>query len=149
VMPGDTPFQVQLPPTAAAAAQPGGEPARPANNDPWYTALWHTIADAPHLPPAAGPPLPAPGVPGPAGGPPPPPPPPARRCPRRACPAPQAPPRRPRRSPPVVDRADLEAVGRQLGREPRGVLEIAYRCPKGEPGVGKTAPKLADGTPVP
>jgi uncharacterized protein len=49
----------------------------------------------------------------------------------------------------VVDRADLEAVARQLGREPRGVLEIAYRCPNGEPGVVKTAPKLADGTPFP
>jgi hypothetical protein len=49
----------------------------------------------------------------------------------------------------VVDRADLEAVARQLGREPRGVLEIAYRCPNGEPGVVKTAPRLPDGTPFP
>jgi hypothetical protein len=49
----------------------------------------------------------------------------------------------------VVDRADLEAIARQLGREPRGVLEIAYRCPNGEPGVVKTAPKLPDGTPFP
>lgn len=49
----------------------------------------------------------------------------------------------------MVERADLEAVARQLGREPRGVLEIAYRCPNGEPGVVKTAPKLADGTPFP
>lgn len=49
----------------------------------------------------------------------------------------------------MVDRADLEAVARQLGREPRGVLEIAYRCPSGEPGVVKTAPRLADGTPFP
>ena len=38
---------------------------------------------------------------------------------------------------------------RQLGREPRGVLQIAYRCPNGEPGVVKTAPKLPDGTPFP
>jgi cell division protein FtsB len=53
VMPGDIPFQVQLPPTAAASAQPGAETTKPANNDPWYTSLWHTIADAPHLPPAA------------------------------------------------------------------------------------------------
>ena len=53
VMPGDTPFQVQLPPTAAVSPQPGAETAKPASNDPWYTALWHTIADAPHLPPAA------------------------------------------------------------------------------------------------
>src|SRR4051794_41844834 len=50
---------------------------------------------------------------------------------------------------PVVDQADLGAVARQLGREPRGVLEIAYRCPNGEPGVVKTAPKLPDGTPFP
>jgi uncharacterized protein len=49
----------------------------------------------------------------------------------------------------VVDPADLEAVARQLGREPRGVLEIAYRCPNGEPAVVKTAPKLPDGTPFP
>jgi hypothetical protein len=49
----------------------------------------------------------------------------------------------------VVDRADLETVARQLGREPRGVLEIAYRCPNGEPGVVKTAPKLPDGTRFP
>ena len=50
---------------------------------------------------------------------------------------------------PVVEPADLEAVARQLGREPRGVLEIAYRCPNGEPGVVKTAPRLPDGTPFP
>jgi uncharacterized protein len=49
----------------------------------------------------------------------------------------------------VVDPVDLEAVTRQLGREPRGVLEIAYRCPNGEPGVVKTAPRLPDGTPFP
>lgn len=50
---------------------------------------------------------------------------------------------------PVVDAADLEAVAAQLGREPRGVLEIAYRCPNGEPGVVMTAPRLPDGTPFP
>jgi cell division protein FtsB len=60
VMPGDIPFQVQLPPTAAAPPQPGADPAKPARNDPWYTALWHTIADAPHLPPAPAPPPDAP-----------------------------------------------------------------------------------------
>lgn len=49
----------------------------------------------------------------------------------------------------MVERADLDAVARQLGREPRGVLDIAYRCPNGEPGVVKTAPKLSDGTPFP
>ena len=68
VMPGDIPFQVQLPPTAAVSPQPGADTAKPANNDPWYTSLWHTIADSPHLPPAnppASPPPPA--VPGPPG----------------------------------------------------------------------------------
>ena len=49
----------------------------------------------------------------------------------------------------MVDPADLEAVARQLGRLPRGVLAIAYRCPNGEPAVVKTAPRLADGTPFP
>ncbi len=58
VMPGDIPFQVQLPPSAEASPEPGSQTAKPANSDPWYTSLWHTIADAPHLPPAA--PNPAP-----------------------------------------------------------------------------------------
>jgi cell division protein FtsB len=59
VKPGDIPFQVQLPATATVSPQPGSETAKPASNDPWYTSLWHTIADAPHLPPAAPPPPPA------------------------------------------------------------------------------------------
>jgi cell division protein FtsB len=64
VKPGDIPFQVQLPPTAATP-QPGSDTAKPASSDPWYTSLWHTIADAPHLPPAnVPPPSPAPGEPG-------------------------------------------------------------------------------------
>jgi hypothetical protein len=49
----------------------------------------------------------------------------------------------------VVDPDDLAAVARQLGREPRGVLAVAYRCPNGEPAVVKTAPRLSDGTPFP
>lgn len=49
----------------------------------------------------------------------------------------------------MVEPTDLEVVARQLGREPRGVLEIAYRCPDGDPAVVKTAPKLPDGTPFP
>jgi cell division protein FtsB len=65
VRPGDIPFQVQLPATAAST-QPGSDTAKPASSDPWYTALWHTIADAPHLPPANVPP-PAPGESGPSG----------------------------------------------------------------------------------
>ena len=49
----------------------------------------------------------------------------------------------------MVDAKDLDAVAQQLGREPRGVLEIAYRCPNGQPAVVKTAPRLPDGTPFP
>ncbi|MEE6179289.1 FtsB family cell division protein [Mycobacterium sp. 050134] len=68
VMPGDIPFQVQLPPTAAVPSQPGSETGKPAKNEPWYTALWHTVADAPHLPPAAPSEAPAaPAAPTPAG----------------------------------------------------------------------------------
>lgn len=71
VMPGDTPYQVQLPPTAAVPAEPG-VPGAPGSTvpagQPWYTSLWHTIADQPHgvtpavppAPPPAGPPLPPP-----------------------------------------------------------------------------------------
>ncbi|RJO75870.1 DUF501 domain-containing protein [Nocardia panacis] len=44
---------------------------------------------------------------------------------------------------------DLETVAAQLGREPRGVLAIAYRTPDGVPAVVKTAPRLPDGTPFP
>lgn len=44
---------------------------------------------------------------------------------------------------------DLEIVRTQLGRTPRGVLEISYRTPDGQPAVVKTAPKLDDGTPFP
>ncbi|MBS9535686.1 septum formation initiator family protein, partial [Mycobacterium sp. M1] len=52
VMPGEIPFQVQLPPGAEVPGGPGVEAAPTAGDDPWYTALWHTIADAPHgLPP--------------------------------------------------------------------------------------------------
>ncbi|GGL35215.1 DUF501 domain-containing protein [Phycicoccus endophyticus] len=45
--------------------------------------------------------------------------------------------------------ADLAAVARQLGREPRGVVEVAHRCPCGEPDVVRTEPRLPDGTPFP
>ncbi len=48
-----------------------------------------------------------------------------------------------------VPQEDLDAVEAQLGRVPRGVLEIAYRSPDGQPGVVKTAPRLPDGTPFP
>ncbi len=48
-----------------------------------------------------------------------------------------------------VSQADLAVVAEQLGREPRGVLEVSYRSPDGRPGVVKTAPRLPDGTPFP
>ena len=50
---------------------------------------------------------------------------------------------------PPVAQADLEAVTRQLGREARGVAEVAHRCPCGEPDVVRTQPRLPDGTPFP
>lgn len=48
-----------------------------------------------------------------------------------------------------VSADDLEAIDRQLGRSPRGVMGVAYRCPCGEPAVVTTAPRLDDGTPFP
>ncbi|HKG52271.1 MAG TPA: DUF501 domain-containing protein [Actinomycetales bacterium] len=44
---------------------------------------------------------------------------------------------------------DLDAVERQLGRVPRGVVGVAHRCPCGQPDVVETAPRLDDGTPFP
>src|ERR1700743_297523 len=67
VMPGEIPYQVQLPPNAALPADPGSAPTAAATNDPWYTSLWHPIADSPHGPPtpAAPPAPPGPMPPGP------------------------------------------------------------------------------------
>lgn len=45
--------------------------------------------------------------------------------------------------------ADLEAIEEQLGRPPRGVVEVAWRCVCGVPGVVKTMPRLDNGTPFP
>lgn len=56
VMPGETPYQVQLPPGAAAPGAPTTDLAETKSNDPWYTALWHTIAEAPHGVPSTPPP---------------------------------------------------------------------------------------------
>ena len=50
---------------------------------------------------------------------------------------------------PDIDPADLAAVERQLGRLPRGVVEVAGRCPCGCPTVVRTLPRLPDGTPFP
>ncbi|MBP2450473.1 FtsB family cell division protein [Mycolicibacterium lutetiense] len=71
VMPGDTPYQVQLPQGAVVSGEPG-EAVLPGSTvpagQPWYTSLWHTIAEEPHgvSPTIGGPPVPAP----PPGGPP-------------------------------------------------------------------------------
>ncbi len=51
VMPGDIPYQVQLPAGAAVTPDTGPQAAPVRNTDPWYTSLWHTIADTPHGPP--------------------------------------------------------------------------------------------------
>ncbi|CAN5277197.1 DUF501 domain-containing protein [soil metagenome] len=48
-----------------------------------------------------------------------------------------------------VAQSDLDAVQEQLGRPPRGILEIASRCPSGHPNVVMTEPRLDDGTPFP
>lgn len=48
-----------------------------------------------------------------------------------------------------VAQEDLDAVERQLGRVPRGVVEVSHRCPCGEPDVLRTLPRLPDGTPFP
>ena len=53
VMPGDIPYQVQLPPGAAVETGGGAKSAAVRSNDPWYTSLWHTIADAPRSATAA------------------------------------------------------------------------------------------------
>jgi cell division protein FtsB len=79
VMPGDIPYQVQLPSNVGVPA-PGGEPATAKRDEPWYTSLWHTIADEPHgvsptiapeAPPGAPPPAPPPPPTGPPSAPPP------------------------------------------------------------------------------
>lgn len=49
----------------------------------------------------------------------------------------------------MVSAQDLEVVSEQLGRQVRGVLDIAARCVCGRPLVVKTAPQLPDGTPFP
>jgi len=48
IKPGDIPYEVQLPPGAAVPAQPGPDTPAVRTGQPWYTSLWHTIADDPH-----------------------------------------------------------------------------------------------------
>ena len=45
--------------------------------------------------------------------------------------------------------ADRALVHAQLGREPRGVVHVAHRCPCDAPDVVMTQPRLADGEPFP
>lgn len=45
--------------------------------------------------------------------------------------------------------SDATTIARQLQRDPRGVVEVAARCPCGAPAVVTTAPRLPDGTPFP
>ncbi len=72
VMPGDIPYQVQLPPGVAEPPQATQQLQTSArSSDPWYSSLWHTIADTPHGPaptedrPASPQPDPEPGLPAP------------------------------------------------------------------------------------
>jgi cell division protein FtsB len=72
VMPGEIPYQVQLPATGGPEALPGTNAAAPPSGQPWYTSLWHTIADAPHgpaltAPTPVDPAVPPPPVPPPGG----------------------------------------------------------------------------------
>jgi len=83
VKPGDIPYQVQLPASQQNPTGRSPQEKSARSNDPWYAALWHTIADTPHGPPAppasepepAAPPGPPRPLPTPQPGPPPPPPP--------------------------------------------------------------------------
>jgi hypothetical protein len=45
--------------------------------------------------------------------------------------------------------ADLGVIERQLGRTPRDVHAISYRCPCGNPAVVETPPRLSNGEPFP
>ena len=48
-----------------------------------------------------------------------------------------------------VSQRDLDCIQTQLGRSPRDVHAIAYRCPCAKPAVVETPPRLGDGTPFP
>lgn len=50
---------------------------------------------------------------------------------------------------PEVTARDIEVLTEQLGRPPRGVVDVAARCVCGRPLVVRTAPRLEDGTPFP
>lgn len=66
VMPGEIPYQVQLPPGAVPEGTQVDEPVTNLDPDqPWYTALWNTIAQGPQsVSPSGAPPEPPPPAPG-------------------------------------------------------------------------------------
>jgi hypothetical protein len=49
----------------------------------------------------------------------------------------------------IPTQADLDVIERQLGRTPRDVHAISYRCPCGNPAVVETPPRLSNGEPFP
>ena len=59
------------------------------------------------------------------------------------------PPSVPASVPAAVAPADEAAVAAQLGRPPRAVRAVAYRCPCSLPAVVQTAPRLGAGPPFP
>lgn len=48
-----------------------------------------------------------------------------------------------------ISGTDEATIAAQLGRTPRGLAGVAWRCPCGKPGVVATLPALPDGTPFP
>jgi hypothetical protein len=48
-----------------------------------------------------------------------------------------------------LSKSDIESIEIQLGREPRNLHAVAYRCPCGGPAVVETEPRLDDGSPFP
>ena len=49
----------------------------------------------------------------------------------------------------IPTQADLDVLERLLGRTPRDVHAISYRCPCGKPAVVETPPRLSNGEPFP
>ena len=49
----------------------------------------------------------------------------------------------------IATEEDLKVIETQLGRTPRDVHAIAYRCPCGKPAVVETPPRLSNGEPFP
>ncbi|MGV8848393.1 MAG: DUF501 domain-containing protein [Propionibacteriaceae bacterium] len=48
-----------------------------------------------------------------------------------------------------ISGTDEATIAAQLGRTPRGLVGVAWRCPCGKPGAVATLPALPDGTPFP